>query len=404
MATQPARPSPKPPPQHLPFLTLVLLLLIAFYSFQGPIRGYVSGRYRATATVDKALRLILDEYVDPRSPREVVHGALRGMVDALDDRHSAFLSPTDNRRLRDTEAGKYAGLGIAIRIHENRVLVQEVFDGSPALRAGLRPGDVILAADGHEFPEGAKLQAVSEHLRGQQGTAVALTILRNRSRLEITVTREIIRRPVVEHRLHDGGIGYLRISDFPDKAAGLVEAALGELHSQGARALVLDLRWNQGGFLDEAVRVADLFIAQGVIVSTRNRHERDNRTFHATASGPAESLPLAVLVNDASASAAEVVAGALQDHDRAQLVGATTYGKGAVNKRFPLPDGSGILLSTGKYYLPKGRQIEGKGLEPDLAVKPPSRDELKALPPGARPPDPQLDAALKLLRRRLGPP
>ena len=397
-ADHPAPSAHRPPPQHLPFLTLVLLLLITFYAVHGPVRSWLSGRYRATRTLDTALDIILDEYVDPRAPDELVRGALRGMVGSLDDRHSAFLSPTANERLEETESGKYAGLGIAIRLYDHKVLVQQVFDESPALRAGLRPGDFIVAADGTDLTQADKLDKVSDLLRGAEGTTVALRVLRNGKELEITVTREIIRRPVVEHRLLADAIGYIRISDFPDKVAGRVRDAIAALRKDHTvRALVLDLRWNQGGFLDEAVRVADLFVAQGVIVSTRSRHARDDRTFRAEPGGPAEDIPLVALVNEASASAAEVVAGALQDHHRARLVGTRTYGKGAVNKRFPLPDGSGILLSTGKYYLPKGRLIEGKGLEPDRAVKPPERDVLKRLPPGAKAPDPQLDAAIALL-------
>ena len=158
---------------------------------------------------------------------------------------------------------------------------------------------------------------------------------------------------------------------------------------------------NAGGFLDQAVATADLFIRSGVIVSTHNRNQRENRVFHAHPGDPGEGLPLVVLVDGASASAAEVLAGTLQDHDRAKLVGLKTYGKGAVSKRFPLPDGSGILLSTGIYILPKGRQIEGKGLQPDLEVRPPKPQELENLKPGQKPPDPQLDAAVELLRKQL---
>ena len=390
-------------PQHLPFLTLVLLLLIAFYAVHGPIRSWLSGRYRAARTLDAAFYIILDEYVDTRAPDEVVHGALRGMVDALGDRHSAFLSPATNERLQETESGRYAGIGIAIRLYDGKVLVQQVFDHSPALRAGLRPGDFIVAADGTDLTKLEKLDHASNALRGKEGTTVALRVLRNGSTLDIAVTREVIRRPVVEHRTLAPGIGYIRIADFPDKVASLVSQAIADLKKEGPlHALVLDLRWNQGGFLDEAVRVADTFIAQGRIVSTRSRHKRDDRTFDAKPGGPAEDIPLVALVNESSASAAEVVAGALQDHGRARLVGARTYGKGAVNKRFPLPDGSGILLSTGKYYLPKGRLIEGEGLTPDQPVKPPEREVLKNLPPGAKPPDPQLDAALTWLKNSIG--
>ena len=342
----------------------------------------------------------------------LVHGAIDGMVQSLNDRHSAFLSPTDNHRLQETESGRYAGLGISVRIDDGRLVIVQVFDDSPAAAAGLKAGDVIVSAtdidpDGlrepvtHDLTDPEKIRQSTAILRGKEGSKITLGILRDGQRLDITVQRGEIQRPVVEHRMLDDGIGYLRIGDFPDDVSGRVRAALDGLRAKNARAVVVDLRRNFGGFLDEAVRVADLFIAQGVIVSTRNRNELENKVSHAAPGGPAEDLPLAALVDGQTASAGEVLAGALQDHGRAVLVGTRTYGKGAVSKRFPLPDGSGILLSTGEYLLPKGRQIEGKGLQPDLVAERPQTKPGERPPPGVKPPDPQLDAAVKLLRERL---
>ena len=401
MAEEHRDPDVKPPPHHLPFLTLVLLLLITFYAFHGPIRSRISGRYRATDTFDRAFNIVLDEYVEERQPDELVHHAIRGLVDSLGDKHSAFLSPATNQRQSEVEHGKYAGLGIVIRLYQNKALIQRVFSDTPAERAGLRPGDFIVAADGTDLSKVDRLDEVSNALRGEEGSTIQLAILRDGERIEVAVTRGIIRRPVVEHKILAPGVGYVRVADFPDNVSRRLTAALAELEAKGASTLILDVRWNQGGFLDEAVRVADLFIADGLIVSTRSRHPSDNHTYHARPGGPAEAIPMVVLVNAASASAAEVVAGALQDHGRAQLVGTTTYGKGAVNKRFPLPDGSGLLISTGKYYLAKGRLIEGKGLKPDIEVRPPTREQLRSVRPGAEPPDPQRDAALRLIRQRL---
>jgi len=413
MTSESKEPARHPAPQHLPFLTLVLLLLMALYALHGPVRAWLSGRYRAVATVDRAMGIILDEYAEPVAPRALVHGAVGGMVDALGDPHSAFLKPLDNRRLQEAESGKYAGLGFNFDLVKGQVVIQQVFHGSPAFRAGLRPGDVILAATEHDrsgfkAPQKHDLTAIkSVHqialiLRGEKGTTVTLRILRDGEGIDVTVTREVIPRPVVEHRLLAEGIGYLRIRrDFPDGACRKVEAALHSLREQQVRGIVLDLRLNQGGFLDEAVRVADLFIPGGVIVSTRTRRERESRVFRAEPGGPAEDLPIVVLVGAGTASAAEALAGALQDHGRARLVGVPTYGKSFVNKRFELPDGSGLLITTGRYFLPKGRQIEGKGLKPDVKVEPPSREELDKLPPGAKRPDPQLDAAVDLLRQQL---
>jgi carboxyl-terminal processing protease len=420
--------------QHLPFLTLVLLLLMALHVVQGPVRSWVSGRYRAMAAFGRALDVCLEEYVEPRPATELIHGAIEGMVEGLHDRHSAFLPPVAHHRLEEEETDHYAGLGIQIDLTSgHQIFISKVFDESPAALAGLRPGDLILWAlehdpDGlrepakHDFAAVTSLPATSEVLRGARGSKVTLHIRRPLPRapkesarkegekekefeeLDITLVRGEVVRPVIETRLLEPGLGYLRLGDFPDGAAAKVADGLAALRGQGMRALVLDLRNNNGGFLDEAIRIADLFIAEGVILSTQNRAPDENRVFHATRGGPAEELPMAVVVDARSASAAEVLAGTLQDHGRGKLVGARTYGKGAVSKRFPLGDGSGILLSTGRYILPKGRCIEGTGLEPDLAVQYLTREERDKLnlPPGVKPPDPQIDAAVKLLRERLG--
>ncbi|MFP4057372.1 MAG: S41 family peptidase [Candidatus Brocadiia bacterium] len=412
MADDHRKPQAASLPRHLPFLTLVLLLLIVFYTFQGPVRSFFSGRYRALATFDRALGIVLEEYVQPRRPEELVRGAIDGMVQSLEDPHSRFLSPKRNRYLKETETGRYVGLGIRIALEEGKVLIVRVFDGSPAEKAGLKAGDLILAAAEHD-PQGLQpparhdltglesLEKASDALRGEIGSVVSLEIDRQGKRLQVPVERREIERPLVHVEVEDG-LGYLRISDFPDGVHAKVQEGLQRLAEEGVKGLVLDVRQNEGGFLDEAVRVADLFIAQGLIVSTRSRHERDDRTYEAEPGGPAEDLPLVVLVDAFTASAAEVVAGALQDHDRALLVGTKTYGKGAVNKRFPLPDRSGILLTTGRYLLPSGRAIEGKGLEPDVVVQPPGPEVLEKLQPGQEPPDPQREKATALLREQIG--
>ncbi|HPD14218.1 MAG TPA: S41 family peptidase [Planctomycetota bacterium] len=432
MAEPSKTPASPPPPQHLPFLTVVLLLLIALHAFQGPIRSWVSGRYRALAVFGRALDVCLEEYVEPRPASELVHSAVEGMIEGLRDRHSAYLSPPVHRRLQENETDKYAGLGVVIGLtKDERLVINQVFDDSPAARAGLRAGDIILYAIEHD-PNGLRepvkrdfstvknLNRTSNILRGERGSKVTLGIRRprklpdlkdapkakNGEEFEVTMVRGEVTRPVIESRLLEPAIGYLSLGDFPDGASERVADGLAGLRAKGARGFVFDLRNNDGGFLDEAVRIADLFLADGVIVSTQNRNPDENRTYHATPGGTAENLPFVVLVNAFSASAAEVLAGCLQDRGRAKLVGTRTYGKGAVSKRFPLGDGSGILLSTGKYILPKGRSIEGTGLEPDLVVQPLPPDEReklrKTLEPGARLPDPQLDAAVKLLREQLG--
>jgi len=398
----PKRHLPAAIPQHLPFLTLILLLLMTFYVVQGPLRSWLSGRYRAEATFNTALDTIADEFVEPRPPSELVQNAIKGMVKGLGDRHSHYLSPTDNQRQQETEAGVYAGIGVVLAQRTDKALIDKVFDSSPAARAGLKPGDELLAADGRNLTGLKSLEKISSVLRGKAGTTVVLTIRREGQQFDVPVTRGEIHRPVVEYRLLADGIGYLLLRDFPNNVHIEIENAVRTLQGRGVRGLVLDLRDNNGGFLDEAVRIADLFIADGVIVSTHGRHPRDDKSWPAISGGIAEALPLIVLVNGETASAAEILAGSLRDHGRARLVGVPTYGKAAVNRRFPLPDGSGLLITTGRYYLPKGEVIEGKGLQPEHVVESLTAKEVEKLPKGASTPDRQLLEAARLLSEQLG--
>jgi carboxyl-terminal processing protease len=384
------------------------LLLVLTYAVQGPIRSWLSGRHRAVATFDRALGLIVDEYVEPIEPKEVLPGAIQGMINALKkdhkDRHSDFLAPAANQRLEDAERGKFAGVGIYLRLIQGRLTIHKVMAHSPAVASGLEPGDIILAADHHDLTKIKTRREAVKVITGPVGTNVTLSILRGNQRLRVTLTRRKFPKTIVEHRRISDLIGYIRIAEFPDDVSDKVRDAIKDLRTAPpVRALLLDLRDNEGGFLDEAVRVADLFVADGLIVSTKCRRPSEDRSHHASPGGPAEDLPIIVLVDGRTASAAEVVAGALQDHRRARLLGTKTFGKGAVNKRFPLADGSGILLTTGKYFLPKGRQIEGKGILPDIEVKPATKEQIENTPAGAEFPDPQLDAAVKLLTRELTP-
>ena len=402
-------PKPKPIARHLPILTIILLILMVVYAVQGPVRGWLSGRYRTVSNFDTALRLVLDEYVEPIEPDDVLDGALDGMVRSLckqyHDRHSQFLPAAENTRLQNAEGGKYAGFGIEIGFPQGKLTVFRVFDDSPAKKAGLQPGDRILALDGRDLTRLKSLHEAVGILAGEPGTKVQLTVQRGAETLQLSLSRGIVRKPIVEHRRLGPAIGYIRIAEFPSNVAAKVRAAIAALRADPpVQALILDLRGNVGGFLDEAVAAADLFIPGGLlIVQTRCRRPREDRTQRAKPGGPAEDLPIIALINGDSASAAEVVAGALQDHGRARLLGTRTFGKGAVSKHFTLPNGTGLLLTTGRYFLPKGRQIEGKGIEPDIKVDPPTPEQLQNVQPGAERPDPQLDAAVKRLTQDLAP-
>lgn len=396
-----------PPPHRLPFLTTVLLVLVIAYAIQGPIRSLLSGRHRAVAAFDQALQLIVDEYAEPVEPKEVLPGAIEGMLGILrerfHDKHSQYLPPTDNRRFEEAERGKFAGVGIVIRLIQGKLTIHKVMSDSPAMACGLQAGDIIIAADDHDLTAIKTIREAVQAITGPIGSQVTLTILRGEERLTITAVRRELPSEIVSQKRLAHGIGLVRIAGFPDDVSTMIRDAIAALRTEGPlRALVLDFRSNSGGFLDEAVKTADLFVAKGLIVATKSRRPDEDHAHFAKPGGPAEALPIVCLVNGNTASAAEVVTGALQDHGRARLLGTRTFGKGAISKRYSFGDGSGLQLTTGKYHLPLGRQIEGKGLKPDLEVKPATKAQIDATPAGAELPDPQLDAAIALLARDLG--
>ncbi|MDR7410077.1 MAG: S41 family peptidase [Armatimonadota bacterium] len=304
--------------------------------------------------------------------RELQFAAARAAAGSLRDSHTGFIPPerlAELRRQQQNEAA-FTGIGILLLTKDGKFYARLVFSGSPAQRAGLRPFDRILAIDGVST-EGMTVGDVSSRIRGPQGTAVTLTVRRpgQPAPLVVSVVREPIVVPSVEWAVLDGQVGYVRLGQFNQGSSARLARAVGELQQQGIRGLVLDLRGNPGGFVSELNRVAELFLPRGVVVYTLESREEGRRSY-VTRSGPMldAALPMVVLVDDDTASAAELLSAALRDHGRAPLVGVRTAGAVLVSVTFPLPEGAGLSVAIARMLTPRGEELEGWGIQPDVQV------------------------------------
>jgi carboxyl-terminal processing protease len=323
--------------------------------------------YRKLEVLAEVLGQIENKYVDAVSPTELVYGAAQGAVEQLDG-HSAFFSPDEYRDLLDVTEGEYAGIGVEVATRDGVTEVVAVFDHSPAHRAGVRAGDEILAVDGASL-EDAGIDLVRAYLRGPAGTRVVLSVRRaNRDEpWTTTLVRSWIRIAPVEARSLELGVEYVRIKSFARRVAHDLETQL--KRRPPTRGLVLDLRGNPGGLFDEAIAVCDLFLDGGMIVSVTGKGGRVIERHTAHANGTQADYPVAVLIDGGSASAAEIVAGALHDRGRARLFGERSYGKGSVQSILDMSDGSGLKLTVARYVTPSGARIEGLGVAPNEAVE-----------------------------------
>jgi carboxyl-terminal processing protease len=328
--------------------------------------------YEQIRLLTKAMMIIRGSYVDESktSYKDLVHAALGGMVQSLDP-YSQFMEPVGYQSLKEETQGEFGGIGIVLGMKDNILAVIAPMEDTPAFRAGMMAGDKIIEING-EKTDGLNVSDAVRRLRGDRGTSLNLKVLRNnRDVKDYTLVRDIIRILSVKGaRVLEDGIGYVRITQFSEPTAAALREALEKLAKQNIRGLVVDLRNNPGGLLSSAIQISQLFLKRGTpIVSTRGRD--------GTLTGPvvrsAGSLhyvdfPMVVLVNFGSASASEIVAGALQDNQRAALVGETTFGKGSVQSVIPIEDGNALRLTTARYYTPSGRSIHDKGIEPDIVV------------------------------------
>ncbi len=319
------------------------------------------------------LGLLQKEYVEEIHSKDLIHGAIKGMLETLDP-HSAFMPPNMYKEMQEETKGRFEGLGLEITIKEGILTVVSPIEDTPAYKAGIQAGDQIIRINGEPTKNLTLIESV-KRLRGPKGTQVTITIMREgfTKPRDFTLVRDVIPIRSVRYELLDQYYGYIRISQFQEKTDGEFEKAIKSLEEQSKgtlKGLILDMRNNPGGLLDQAVKIADRFIDSGVIVSMQGRREEQKMKFHAHPNGTFSRYPLVVLVNSGSASGAEIVAGAIQDHGRGIIMGTQTFGKGSVQTIFPLKDGSGLRLTTARYYTPNGRSIQAKGIVPDIIVKP----------------------------------
>ncbi len=343
---------------------------------QAPVQPSQPLPIRQLRTFTDVFARIKSDYVEPESDRKLIDNAIQGMVSSLDP-HSAFLDREAFREMRISTEGDFGGLGLQVTMIDGVVKVVSPIDGTPAAHAGLKPGDLIIKID-QKAVQGMSLNQAVNMMRGKPGSEITLTIVRRGvdKPLEFKLKRAIIKIESVKSRLLEPGYGYVRIAQFQANTQGSLMKALNKLKHENKgnlKGLVLDLRNNPGGVLNAAVSVSNTFLNKGLIVYTKGRVPDSNMKFAATPGGDVlHGAPLVVLVNGGSASASEIVAGALQDNKRAIVMGTKTFGKGSVQTIIPLSDGSALRLTTARYYTPSGRSIQDRGITPDVVV-----DEMK---------------------------
>ena len=344
----------------------------------GEVKADTKQVYENIEVFTEVLRQIEKNYVEPQDPQKLLYGAIKGMVRSLDP-HSSFLTKEEHRELMMETKGSFSGIGIEITIKDSILTVVSPIEGTPAYKAGIKAGDKIIKVEGMSTKDMTLLEAVKK-IRGPKGTQVKLTIARKGAEkpLDFSITRDVIPLKSVRYHFLSPGIGYVRISNFQSKTAQDLSTALEELERGGKlNGLIIDLRNNPGGLLSQAIEVSELFLDSGVIVSTKGRDSSQNIKATAHKDEKQRDYPIIVLVNSGSASAAEIVAGALQDNKRAIIIGTRTFGKGSVQTILPLSDGSGLRLTTSLYFTPSGKSIQLSGIAPDieLAYVPPSEEK-----------------------------
>ncbi|HUF72139.1 MAG TPA: S41 family peptidase [Gammaproteobacteria bacterium] len=340
---------------------------------QAPVSTFDALEDDSLALLTEAIARVRNEYVDQIDEETLVENAIRGMLEGL-DQHSRYLDNRQYEDIRIATTGTYTGVGLDVDIRDGKLTVIAAVDNAPAAKAGILAGDIVVSVD--DVPVGDNgLEAAVNRMRGRPGTEVRLGVSRgaNEDLFNFSLTRTAIRVQTVRSEYLAGGFGYIRVSGFSDSTLAELETAASSLTQGGERTLsgvVLDLRDNPGGVLDAAIGVADQFLEGGLIVRGDGRIRQARFEQYASPGDPFESVPLAVLINRGSASGSEIVAGALKDHGRADLIGQRSYGKGSVQSVVPLGAGSAIKLTTAHYFTPSGTTINGLGIEPDVTVRP----------------------------------
>jgi len=361
------------------FITTVALGLVVGKSLAQKASG-VGEAYESLKVFTDALSLIQKNYVEKVNSKDLVYGAMKGMLEGLDP-HSSFMNPDTFKEMQVDTKGEFGGLGIEITMKDGILTVVSPIEDTPAFKAGIKAGDIIIKIDGKGTKDLTLMDAV-KMMRGPKGTQVTVTVVRETfaEPKDFTVTRDIIAVKSVKSKTLESGYGYVRVAQFQEKTDTDLDNVLDKMEKEngGLKGLVLDMRNNPGGLLDQAVKVSDDFLESGLIVYTDGRIEGQKMTFSAKKEGTRPNYPIVVLVNSGSASASEIVAGALQDHGRALILGTQTFGKGSVQTIYPLEDGSALRLTTARYYTPSGRSIQAKGITPDIILE--TEKAKKALP------------------------
>ncbi|MBF0110715.1 MAG: S41 family peptidase [Magnetococcales bacterium] len=359
-------------PRSTLFMVSIVAVLLGLHLFSTNVMAVSQVTYEKLRVFSEVFRLIKLNYVEEVDEKSILYGAIQGMLKALDP-HSSFLNPDNFKEMRVDTKGEFGGLGIEITQADRGIRVVSPIEDTPAFEAGMKAGDLIIKIEDESTEEMDLMDAVKK-MRGKPGTALSLTVIRQGETKPLTfkITRAIIKIRSVKWRLEGDKIGYVRIIQFNEQTYPLLQEAIAELTKTAGsklKGLVLDLRNDPGGLLDQAVQVADGFLDKGNIVYTKGRIEGKDMSFEAQAGDLIGNAPMVVLINAGSASASEIVAGALQDHHRAVIMGTRSFGKGSVQTIIPLSDGSGLRLTTAKYYTPSGRSIQAKGIDPDIVVE-----------------------------------
>ncbi|UCF02576.1 MAG: S41 family peptidase [Deltaproteobacteria bacterium] len=360
---------------RLTILVFILVGLVAVFAWERLSIQKVSAEdktvYEQLQIFSDVLDIVQENYVEEADSKELVEGAITGMLKTLDP-HSSYLNPDAYKELQVETKGSFGGIGIEITIRDGFLTVVSPLEGTPAYDLGIEAGDQILRVDGEPTKEMTLMEAVKK-MRGPKGTKVVLSIMREgfAKPKDFVITRATIAIKSVRAKTLEPGYGYLRLSQFQSTTARDLRQELTKLEkeNQPMKGLILDMRNNPGGLLDQAVKVSDEFLDEGLIVYTGGRLKSQDMRFEAHTNARPHHYPIVVLVNEGSASAAEIVAGALQDHKRAVVVGMETFGKGSVQTVMPLRNGAALRLTTSLYYTPSGRSIQAKGIEPDIVVE-----------------------------------
>lgn len=349
---------------------IAVVISIFLWGINHRVAAIPAKAYENIRIFTDVLSVVQDNYAEEVDPKKLIYGAVKGMLQGLDP-HSSFMAPEEYKEMQVETKGSFGGIGIEIGIRDNMLTVIAPIEDTPAFRAGIQAGDRIVKID-EKYTKDMSINDAVKLMRGPKGAKVTIWILREgwKDPQEFAITRDVIAIKSVKSKALEDGFGYIRISQFQEKTSNDLEDALNKLGSKDGKlkGLILDLRNNPGGLLQQAVEVSDKFLDSGLIVYTKGRAPGQDMRFEARADGTHPQYPMIVLVNGGSASASEIVAGALQDHKRAVILGTQTFGKGSVQTIMPLSDGSAIRLTTSKYYTPSGRSIQAKGIEPDIAV------------------------------------